>query len=144
MARLMFPSVASIRTALAALGVLASVLLAAPTAEASPAKAHQQQHHRCGCRRIVSPKQAFKRIATRRPDRMVRRHVTSLIRSAHVTHRGTTEEVAIPTTATVTVEADTHASPALERVGVLSPEHSPLHTHEGLGPTSPRGPPVLS
>jgi hypothetical protein len=143
MARLMFPSVASIRTALAAVGVLVLTLLAAPTAEASqPAKAHQ--HHRCACRHIVSPKQAFKRIATRRPDRMVRRHVTSLIRSAHVTHRGSSDEVAIPTTATVTVEADTHASPALERVGVLSPEHSPLHTHEELGPTSPRGPPALS
>ena len=139
-------SLTKFRTAIAALGVLTSCLLVAPAAaDAAPAshKAHARSH--CAvCRRVVSPKQAFKRIATRRPDRMVRRHVTSLIRTARTTHRGSSDEAAIQNVSTVSVEADLHASPALESIGVLAPEHAQLKTHEGLARRSPRGPPAFS
>src|SRR4051812_49817067 len=115
-------SLTKLRTAIAALGVLTSCLLLLPTAaEAAPHKTHQKG--RCAvCRRVVSPKQAFKRIATRRPDRLVRRHVTSLIRKARTTHRGSNDEAAIQTVPTVTIAADLQtSSPALEPIGVLIP-----------------------
>jgi hypothetical protein len=138
-------SLTKFRTAIAALGVLTSCLVVAPAAEATsaPHKAHPRS--RCAvCRRVVSPKQAFKRIATRRPDRLVRRHVTSLIRTARTAHRGSSDEAAIQNISTVSVEADLHASPALESIGVLVPEHAQLKTHEGLARRSPRGPPAFS
>jgi hypothetical protein len=138
-------SLTKFRTAIAALGVLASCLLATPAAEAAAAPHKAHARGRCAvCRRVVSPKQAFKRIATRRPDRMVRRHVTSLIRTARTTHRGPSDEAAIQNVSTVSVEADLHASPALESIGVLVPEHAQLKTHEGLARRSPRGPPAFS
>src|SRR3954468_17922148 len=103
------------RTAVAAVGVLACSLLVPALAESAPAshKAHSRSH--CAvCRRVVSPKQAFKRIATRRPDRLVRRHVTALIRTARTAHHGPTDEAAIQNISTVSVEADRHTSPAFE------------------------------
>src|SRR6476661_7443692 len=140
----MVQPLATLRTAILALGVLTSGLLAVSPAEAAPLhKAHPRGH--CAvCRRVVSPKQAFKRIATRRPDRLVRRHVTSLIRTARTTPRGATDDAAIQNISTVSVEADLHASPALESIGVLVPEHARLKTHEGLARRSPRGPPAFS
>ena len=137
-------SLKKLRTAIAALGVLTSCLLVAPAAEAAPAhKGHVRG--RCAvCRRVVSPKQAFKRIATRRPDRLVRRHVTALIRTARTTHRGSSDDAAIQNISTVSVEADLHVSPALEPIGVLITEHAQLKTHEGLARRSPRGPPAFS
>ena len=133
------------RTAIAAVGVLASCLLVPAVAESAsaPHKAHSRS--RCAvCRRVVSPKQAFKRIATRRPDRLVRRHVTALIRTAHTAHRGSADDAAIQNISTVSLEADLHASPALESIGVLVPEHAQLKTHEGLARRAPRGPPAFS
>ena len=140
----MVQPLATLRTAILALGVLTSGLLAVSPAEAAPLhKAHPRGH--CAvCRRIVSPKQAFKRIATRRPDRLVRRHVTSLIRKARTSPHGTNDDAAIQNVSTVTVEADIQASPALEPIGVLIPEHAQLKTHEGLVRRSPRGPPAFS
>jgi hypothetical protein len=138
-------SLTKLRTAIAALGVLTSCLLVLPaTAEAAPShKAHQRG--RCAvCRHVVSPKQAFKRIATRRPDRLVRRHVTSLIRTARTTHRSSNDEAAIQTVSTVTIAGDLQTSPALEPIGVLIPEHAQLKTHDGLARRSPRGPPAFS
>jgi len=138
-------SLTKFRTAIAALGVLTSCLLVAPAAEAAPSPHKAHARGRCAvCRRVVSPKQAFKRIATRRPDRMVRRHVTSLIRTARTTHRPSSDEAAIQNVSTVSVEADLHASPALESIGVLVPEHAQLKTHEGLARRAPRGPPAFS
>ena len=133
-----------LRTAILALGVLTSGLLVVSPADAAPVhKAHPRGH--CAvCRRVVSPKQAFKRIATRRPDRLVRRHVTSLIRKARTTPHGPNDDAAIQNVSTVTVEADVQASPALEPIGVLIPEHAQLKTHEGLVRRSPRGPPAFS
>jgi len=140
----MVPSLAKLRSAILVLGVLTSCLLAAPAAEASSAhKSHARG--RCAvCRRIISPKQAFKRIATRRPDRLVRRNVTAQIRSARTSPRGTTGEAAIQNVSTVTVEADLQASPALEAIGVLAPEHAQLTTRVGLARRAPRGPPAFS
>jgi hypothetical protein len=137
-------SLTKLRTAIAALGVLTSCLLVTPAAEA--AQGHKPHPRgRCAvCRHVVSPKQAFKRIATRRPDRLVRRHVTSLIRTARTTHRGSSDDAAIQNVSTVSVEADLQASPALEPIGVLIPEHADLKTHEGLARRSPRGPPAFS
>lgn len=138
-------SLTKFRTAILALGVLTSCLLVAPDAEAAPGSHKAHARSRCAvCRRVVSPKQAFKRIATRRPDRLVRRHVTSLIRTARTTRRGPSDEAAIQNISTVSVEADLHASPALESIGVLVPEHAQLKTHEGLARRSPRGPPAFS
>jgi hypothetical protein len=138
-------SLTKLRTAIAALGVLTSCLLVAPAAEAAPASHKGHTRGRCAvCRRVVSPKQAFKRIATRRPDRLVRRHVTSLIRTARTTHRGSRDDAAIQNISTVSVEADLHASPALEPIGVLIAEHVQLKTHDGLTRRSPRGPPAFS
>jgi|SRR4051812_37059354 hypothetical protein len=134
-----------LRTAILALGVLTSGLLAVSPADAAPTqhKTHSRGH--CAvCRRIVSPKQAFKHIATRRPDRLVRRHVTSLISKARTNPHGTNDDAALPTVSTVTVEADVQESPALEPIGVLIPEYAQLKTHEGLVRRSPRGPPALS
>jgi hypothetical protein len=141
----MVVSLTKFRTVIAAAGVLASCLLVPPAAEAAPASHKTHARSRCAvCRRVVSPKQAFKRIATRRPDRLVRRHVTSLIRTARTTPRGATDDAAIQNISTVSVEADLHASPALESIGVLVPEHARLKTHEGLARRSPRGPPAFS
>ena len=138
----MLLNLAKLRTTMAALGVLASCVLASPAAEAASSdKAHQRNGR--VYRKIVSPKQAFKRIATRRPDRMVRRHVTSLIRTARA-NRGSSDEAAIQTTSTVTVEADSQTSPALEPIGVLVSVHAELNTHDGLTRRSPRGPPAFS
>jgi hypothetical protein len=138
-------SLTKLRTAIAALGVLTSCLLVTPAAEAAPAAHKGHARSRCAvCRRVVSPKQAFKRIATRRPDRLLRRHVTSLIRTARTTHRGSSDDAAIQNISTVSVEADLHASPPLEPIGVLIAEHVQLKTHEGLARRSPRGPPAFS
>jgi hypothetical protein len=133
-----------LRTAIAVLGVLASCLLVAPAAEAAPAhRAHGRG--RCPvCRRLVSPKQAFKRIATRRPDRLIRRHVTVFVRKARTHHGGASDETAIQTVSTVTVEADAQASPALEPLGLLFPDHTAFRTHDGFARRPPRGPPALS
>ena len=133
-----------LRTAILALGVLTSCLLAVSPADAAPIHKGHQRGHCAVCRRIVSPKQAFKRIATRRPDRLVRRHVTSPIRQARTTPHGPNDDAAIQNVSTVTIEADVQASPALEPIGVLIPEHAQLKTHEGLVRRSPRGPPAFS
>ncbi len=140
----MLQSLAKLRTAIVAVGVLTSCLLAASAAEAAPShKAHPRG--RCAvCRRVVSPKQAFKRIATRRPDRFVHKHVTALIRSAHTTSRGASGEAAIQNISTVSVEADTQVSPVLQPLGVLIAEHAQLTTHDGLARRAPRGPPAFS
>jgi len=133
------------RAAIAAVGVLASCLLLPAIAESSSASHKGHARSRCAvCRRVVSPKQAFERIATRRPDRLVRRHVTSLIRTARTAHHAPTDDAAIQNISTVSVEADRHASPALESIGVLVPEHARIKTHEGLARRSPRGPPAFS
>jgi hypothetical protein len=133
-----------LRTAILALGVLTSGLLAVSPADAAPVHRAHSRGHCAVCRRVVSPKQAFKRIATRRPDRLLRRHVTALIRTARTTSHGTSDDAAIQNVSTVTVEADVQASPALEPIGVLIPEHAQLKTHEGLVRRSPRGPPAFS
>ena len=139
----MLQPLTKLSTAIAALAVLTSCLLIAPAAEAAPGKAHARARaHARG--RLVSPKQAFKRIATRRPDRLVRRHVGSVIRTARTTHNGPGGEAAIQTVSTVTVEADLHASPSLEPIGVLIAEYAQLKTHDGLARRSPRGPPAFS
>ena len=133
-----------LRTAITALGVLTSCLLVTAADAAPVRKAHVRA--RCAvCRRVVSPKQAFARIATRRPDRFVRRHVTALIRKARTTSHGTGDDAAIQNdVSTVSVEADRHPSPALEPIGVLIPVQAQLKSHEGLARRSPRGPPAFS
>jgi hypothetical protein len=134
----------TLRTAITVLGVLTSCLLVT-SADASPVrKAHARG--RCAvCRRVISPKQAFARIATRRPDRLVRRHVSTLIRRARTTSHGTGDDAAIQTDVpTVSVEADCHPSPALEPIGVLIPVQAQLKSHEGLARRAPRGPPAFS
>ena len=141
--RLMVPPLAKLRTAIAAFGVLTTCLLVVPAAEAGTAGKGHQRSGRV-YRHIVSPKQAFKRIATRRPDRAVRRHVTSLIRSARTGGHPTAGEAAIQNISTVSVEADLQASPAFVPIGVLIPEHAALNTHDGLSRRCPRGPPAFS
>ena len=134
-----------LRTVVAALSVLTSCLLVVPAADAAPVrKAHARA--RCAvCRHIVSPRQAFARIATRRPDRLVHRHVTASIRRARTTSHGTGDDAAIQNDiSTVSVEANGHASPALEPIGVLIPVQAQLRSHEGLARRSPRGPPAFS
>jgi hypothetical protein len=135
-----------LRTAIVALGVLTTCQLSVSSAEAAPALAHKAHPRgRCvACRRVVSPRQAFKRIATRRPDRLVRRHVTAVLRKARTTTRGAGGEAAIQNVSTVSVEADFHPSPALEPIGLLITEHPQFKTHEGLARRSPRGPPAFS
>jgi hypothetical protein len=139
----MLLNLAKLRTTIAALGVLASCVLASPAVEAATSDKPHQRNGRV-YRKIVSPKQAFKRIATRRPDRMVRRHVTSLIRTARASSRGSGDEAAIQTTSTVTVEADSQTSPAFVPIGLLVYTHAALNTHDGLTRRSPRGPPAFS
>jgi len=140
----MIQPLAKLPTAILALGVLTSCLLGVSTADAAPVRKAPARGHCAVCRRIVSPKQAFKRIATRRPDRLVRRQVTALVRAARTTNHGTGDDAAIQNVSTVTVEADSQTSPALEPIGVLIAEHAPLKTHEGLARRSPRGPPAFS
>jgi hypothetical protein len=134
-----------LRTTITALGVLTSCLLVVTTADAAPMRKAHVRAHCAVCRRIVSPKQAFARIATRRPDRLVRRHVLVLIRRARTTNHGTGDDAAIQNDVpTVSVEADCRPSPALEPLGVLIPVQAPLKSHEGLARRSPRGPPAFS
>lgn len=133
-----------LRIAITALGVLASCLVVT-AADAAPArKAHVRA--RCAvCRRIVSPKQVFARIATRRPDRSVRRHVTALIRKARTTGHPAGDDVAIQNdVSTVSVEDNAHKSPPLEPLGLLLQVQVQLQSHDGLARRSPRGPPALS
>jgi hypothetical protein len=135
----------TLRTAVAALGVLTSCLMAVANAEAAPAHRTHTRARCAVCRRVVSPKQAFARIATRRPDRFLRRHVSALLRQARTNGRGSSGDAAIQNdVSAVGIEADTHASPAFELVGVLIAEHSPLRPHEVFGRRSPRGPPAFS
>ena len=133
-----------LRTAITALGVLTSCLIVTAADAAPVGKAHLRA--RCAiCRRVVSPKQVFKRIATRRPDRSVRRHVTALIRKARPASLPTSDDAAIQNdVSTVSVEDNSHKSPALEPVGVLRSIQAQLKNHEGFARRSPRGPPAFS
>jgi hypothetical protein len=133
-----------LRTAITALGVLTSCLIVTSADAAPVRKAHVRA--RCAvCRRIVSPKQVFARIANRRPDRSVRRHVTALIRKARTTGHPAADDVAIQNdVSTVSVEDNTHKSPALEPLGLLPQIQVQLQSHEGLARRSPRGPPAFS
>jgi hypothetical protein len=133
-----------VRTTITALGVVTSCLVVTPADAAPVRKAHSKA--RCAiCRRVPSPKQVFARIAKRRPDRAVRRHVTVLIRKARPTSHPIGDDAAIQNdVSTVSVEENGHKSPALEPVGVLRPIHAQLKNHEGFARRSPRGPPVFS
>jgi hypothetical protein len=133
-----------LRTAITALGVVASCLIVTAADAAPVRKAHARS--RCAvCRRVMSPKQVFARIASRRPDRIVRRHVTALVRKARTTSHSTGDDAAIQNdVSTVSVEDNGHKSPALEPVGVLRPVQARLRNHEGFARRSPRGPPVVS
>jgi len=136
-----------LRIAITALGVLTSCLIVTSAADADAAtvrKAHVRAH--CAvCRRIVSPKQVFAKIANRRPDRSVRRHVTALIRKARTTGHPASDDVAIQNdVSTVSVEDNGHKSPALEPLGLLPQIQVELQSHEGLARRSPRGPPAFS
>ena len=133
-----------VRTAIAALGVLTSCIIVTSADAAPLRKAHPKA--RCAiCRRVPSPKQVFARIAKRRPDRLVRRHVTVLVRKARTTNHSTGDDAAIQNDgSTVSVEDHGHKSPALEPLGVLRPVHAQLKNHEGFARRSPRGPPAFS
>ena len=135
----------TLRIAVAALGVLTSCLMAAANAEAAPAHRTHARARCSVCRRVVSPKQAFARIATRRPDHFLRRHATTFISRARTNGRGSSGDAAIQNdVSSVAIEADTHASPAFELLSVLIAEHSQLRPHEVFGRRSPRGPPAFS
>jgi hypothetical protein len=135
----------TLRTAITVLGALTSCLLVVSTADAAPVRKAHTRAHCSVCRRVVSPKQAFARIATRRPDRFVRRHITALIRRARTTSHGTGDDAAIQNDiSTVSVEADCRPSVALEPIGVLISVQALLKSHEGLARRSPRGPPAFS
>lgn len=135
--------VSTMRTVVATLGVLASCLLVATTAEAATARRGHGRVH-CGvCRRNVPPKQAFAHIATRRPDRFVRRQVLTLVRQARTTAHPIGGDAAIQTGVSTVLEAQHRPSPVLEPLGLLIPAQAQLRSHEGLARRSPRGPPAL-
>jgi hypothetical protein len=131
-----------LRTAITALGVVASCLIVTAADAAPVRKAHLRS--RCAvCRRVMTPKQVFARIASRRPDRAVRRHVTALIRKARTNAQPAGDNAAIQNDAsTISVEDNSHKSPALEPVGILLTVHAQLRNHEGFSRRAPRGPPV--
>jgi hypothetical protein len=131
-----------LRTAIIAFGVVASCLIVTAADAAPVRKAHLRS--RCAvCRRVMSPKQIFARIASRRPDRSVRRHVTALIRKARPASQPSGDDAAIQNdVSTISVEDNGHKSPALEPVGVLLTVQAELRNHEGFARRSPRGPPV--
>jgi hypothetical protein len=133
-----------VRTAITTLGVLTSCFVVTAADAAPVRKAHART--RCAiCRRVPSPKQVFARIANRRPDRAVRRHVTPLVRKARSASYPAGDEAAIQNdVSTVSVEDNGHKSPPLEAVGVLRPIQAQLKNHEGFVRPSPRGPPVFS
>jgi len=133
-----------LRTAITALCVLTSCLVVT-AADAAPVRKNNLRARCAICRRVPSPKHFFARIANRRPDRAVRRHVTALVRTARpASHQGGDYAAIQNDGSTVSVEDNGHKSPPLEPVGVLRPIQAQLKNHEGFARPSPRGPPVFS
>src|SRR5215467_8335582 len=84
-----------VRKITAALAVLTPCLLFAVEAHAATTQKPRARTHRTAVRRTVTPNQAFARLAARRPDRRVRRHVSYVVRRAHTQTHSTREDVAI-------------------------------------------------
>jgi hypothetical protein len=134
------------RTAITALSVLASCLLTVATVEAAPAR-RWNAHSRARCavsHKTVSPRQAFAKIATRRPDRRVYKHGWTLVRRARTSGHPLGGDAVIQTDAPTVLLADCRPAPALQPLGILVLTQTQILSHDGLIRRSPRGPPASS
>ncbi len=134
------------RTVITALSVLASCLFSLDTAEAAPAR-KGTSHPRVPCvvsRKSLSPKQAFAKIATRRPDRRVYRHGLTVVRRARTTALPAGGDAVIQTDASTVLLADRRPAPVLQPLGILILTQAQILSHDGLVRRSPRGPPAFS
>ena len=139
----MLPNSTTARKITAALAVLIPCLLCVAEAQAAPVRKHARAH-RSVVRRTLSPSQAFARLAARRPDRRVQRHPGSTVRRAHTETHSTRDDAVIQNDVSAVGVDLERPSPALEPLHLLTPAHTPLHSHDGFTYRSPRAPPTFS
>ena len=132
-----------LRKATAALALAVPCLLFATPAEASPVrKAHVRPHKAAAHRRVVTPAQAFARLASRGPERRVVRHPASWLQKTQGAPNANDHDAAIQTTVTPASTAAQHAAPDFQPLELLAPAQALFRSHDGFAHRSPRAPPV--
>ena len=117
-------------------------LLLVSTADASPVRKAHGRTHRAVTRRVVTAKQAFARLASRRPERRVVRHPLPRLKGTHGTPDTRDHDAAIQASGSPASTAPPHDAPSLEPLELLLQVQAQLPSHDGFAPSSPRAPPV--
>lgn len=132
----------SIRKATVALAAAASCLLVVVPAEASPVRKAHTRSQKVTHRRVVTPAQAFARLASRKPERRVSRRPQSWLKKTQGMPDAPNHDAAIQTTVSPASAPIRHAAPALQPLHLLVPVQAQLLSHDGFAHRSPRAPPV--
>jgi len=131
-----------IRKVTAALAVAVPCLLFVAPAEASPVRKAHARPHKVTHRRVVTPTQAFARLANPRPERRVSGHPQSWLQKTQGAPNATDHDAAIQTTVSPARTPMSQAAPALQPFELLVPVQAQLQSHDGFAQSSPRAPPV--
>ena len=132
----------TVRKITAALAVLIPCLLVVAEAQAAPVRKHGRPH-RASVRRNLTSDQASAHVAGRRPDRRLQQHPLSTLRPSHTDAQSTHDDAIIQNDVSAVGVDLEQPSPVLEPLHILTPAHTPLHSHDGFTYRSPRAPPTF-
>jgi hypothetical protein len=132
------------RKAFVVLALAAPCLLSSAAADASPVRKAHVRSHRVAARRVVSPTQAFARLASHRPERRVYRHPPTWFKKAHGNPQTDDHDAAIQNTVTPASPETPQEAPALRPLALLVPVQAQIQSHDGFAQSSPRAPPACS
>lgn len=131
-----------IRKVTTALAVAVPCLLFVAPADASPVRKAHTRAHKVTHHRVVTPSQAFARLANRRPERRLTRHPQSWLRRAQGAPNATDHDAAIQNLSPASLQVY-QETPALQPLELLVPVQAQLLSHDGFAHRSPRAPPSL-
>jgi hypothetical protein len=132
-----------IRKVTAVLAVAVPCLLFVAPADASPVRKAHARPHKVTHRRVVTPTQAFARVAKHHPERRVSRHPQSWLQKTQGAPDATSHDAAIQTTVSPASTPIAQAAPALQPLDLLVPLQAQFESHDGFAHRSPRAPPVF-
>jgi hypothetical protein len=126
-----------------ALAVLVPSLLFSTTADASPVRKAHVRAHRVIARRVMTPTQAFARVAARHPEQQVHRHPRSWLQRGHHAAETPDHDAAIQNNVAPASTESSHEAPALRPIALLVPAQAQIQSHVGFAQSSPRAPPAF-
>jgi len=127
-----------------ALAVLAPSLLFAVSADASPVRKARVRSHRAIARHVMTPSQAFERVAAKNPERRVYRHPRTWLQKGNHATEAPDHDAAIQNSSSPASTESSQDAPTLRPLELLAPVQAQIQSHEGYAHSSPRAPPAFN